>query len=1261
MENIIVNSNFSDSNDPNLYNPTYGWIAHNIGTTLYRDNFDNKKYYMSGGERNVYFDLPPGLYQKIDLSNYSYDVKLEIEYRISYYNEIAAQRQNDLISNLYIYEIGSCDSSTKIPVTNVRSYLVKENVKLYYDEVQIERGNDIVETGKLSITLPPGYYAIGFGSEFMDLTGEGFIANGKDINGLCVERLSANALELTSGSFKLASTSDFESWAVESVSYATDKNFACPITLEDNDVGIRVAYNHTLEQSMSEKNGYAVEFEIPEFTFSEQDAQTAKITGRLSFWYHSSLIGSEFAIYIYDRETGRGFWDDIIEIEENEWRQYVSEFGAFEGRYTLLIIPPKESYKSSYLMLNSIDCSLYIEVESSGGQGGKGTFEEPYNSYDGYIYYWSIKRCLFISNTVKFKNLFFVKINGKYYMSDDDIDGSLCINGFYNSSGVKLTNPDSTSDLRYFFDDGTMAVNESFAYGKRIYTADEFGICRHTSMIMSNIDLKLKDFDYNINSVIDMPRNISKTIIASFDKQSPPARLTVTSSNEDIVSGYVDILNNGLNTKYDEDGSYNESNTIIVTGHHLGTATITVSYENLDGTIISNSFDVFVRDTLDYYKNGESLVSLDFVYDVNYLLRGKSLDLRYILKPNSNLPIDWQIVDSVSAFTLEDGVLTAKDVNYLNTSCTVSISNYGSGMTDTCKIYLTQDPNSGLGSGGANYTYKKPVKIVFENAKNKMEAGEILTVKAITQDVNGSSVGVTQNVNWSSNKPSIANVDQTGTIMALNEGTAKITCTCVEDPYVKGEFEIQVVGYIPGVSENTGYIRLQKIELNMQEAVLLCPTPRTSGSGTDFPDERVSYEYLEYSLVPANTQEKNVEWVSDDPSLVMVDQNGRIYPNPDRKFTYGFKGSTYVRCKSKHTSYISAACKVNVCGWSEYEPIVYFSKSSVKTYVQDKTTIGYGVSNCSYITYHEDEYNVSVLKDNGSSTSSPLSFTNKTITFTPNEEGTFVLTATCVYDKDDFIKNRAVTGTCYVVATENIDQTPSVSETLELVYALEDGSYCLKYDVGNDTNNNFLHRVSIDNDEFKATTASQLIYNGEEHYYIFDKMAFPGTYEVRVRVVNGNYSKDTKEITVSIPEITNNKTSLENAKFHYDTVCDDIISYLKALIQDNTISAIENSEFDTRYRFFCIHYDNLKSMLDICINHIDERIKAEQAEMSTMATALTSDGTAVATYSMDEATNSNYKNVTDMDYYQNECIKALMQRVLELEAKLNELSNNNNN
>lgn len=1245
MKNVIVNGNFSESSDPNLYDPTYGWIAHNISTTTYRDNYYEKRYYMSGGEKKVYYDLPPGLYQKIDLSNYNYDVKLEIEYKISYFNEIAAQRQENLISNLYIYEISSYDSSTKIPVSNVRNYFVKKTVKLEYDEILIERGNNIEEEGELSITLPPGYYVIGFGADFVDITGEGFIADGRDLYGLSIEKLRAMALELTSGTFKLASTNDFEEWGIDSASFQTDKNFPCPISLEENDIGIKLSYNHTLEQSKSYKNGYAAEFEIPEFNFSSQDEQTARITGRLSFWFHSSLVGSTFAVYIYDRTLGQEQLYEEIEIEANEWTQYVTEFSAWEGRYTLLIIPPQESYSTSaYLMLNSIDCSLYVEVESSDIGGGKGTFEEPYNSYDGYIYYWSIKRCLFISNTVKFNSLFFVKINEKYYMSDDDIDGSLCINGFYNSNGVKITNPDSTSDLRYFFEDGTMAINESFAYGKRIYTADELGICRFTSTVMSKIDLKLEGYDYFINSVIDIPRNLSKTIIASFDKQCPYVKLTVTSSNEDIASGVV----SNTNLQYDDNGTYNESNTIRITGHHTGEATITIYCEALDGSIISNSFIVDVRDTLEYYKNGESIISLDFLYDENYIAGGESLDLKYRFKPNPNLPIDLQIVDPYNAFTLSDGVLTAKNVNYLDYSCTVSITNYGSNSVDTCKVYLTHKNQPSVSDKNKDNI---PVKIVFANVKNQMEVGEVIDVSAITNGEDDTPHGVTQAVTWRSSKSSVAMVDELGTITALNPGSATITCTCLENSYVKSSFEITVV---QGEGSN-----LQRIELNMTEAVLLIP-PTSYGR---------SSEFLSCSFYPETTNQKNVKWTSSDPSIVEVFDDGQIRTGYKVSNNTSYNGTVVtITCTSINNSNISASCRVTLLDSDSYQPMLYFQKSKLNVYVNEQIEIKYYKSNCNYIVYTKDSMSVSIARKDGQSTTAQISFDDDTIKTTIDSAGEYVLTATCLYINNALGSpyQKTLTNTLEINASES-SQTPSITKNLELLYALHNGSFVLRYYAQNDVSENFSHYLGIDS-TFYNIYADPLTYNDEQYYYIFgniadfDKMKVPDTYEVCVKVANyGTYTATTNTVTVTIPENEDNQRSLDAAKQDYDTATDDIINYLKNLIIDRTISSNENSEFDTRYKLFNINYDNLKTMLDICIEYIDSQIKEAQATMSLMASNISSNGIEMAAYSTDDYTNSNYKNVTDMDYYQNECIKALVQRVLELEARLNELANNNNN
>ena len=104
----------------------------------------------------------------------------------------------------------------------------------------------------------------------------------------------------------------------------------------------------------------------------------------------------------------------------------------------------------------------------------------------------------------------------------------------------------------------------------------------------------------------------------------------------------------------------------------------------------------------------------------------------------------------------------------------------------------------------------------------------------------------------------------------------------------------------------------------------------------------------------------------------------------------------------------------------------------------------------------------------------------------------------------------------------------------------------------------------------------------------------------------------------------------------------------------------EKSEFDTRYKIYCPNYYNLKYMLEFCIEYINSKISTAQAEMASLAETLNSSGVSVASYSEGDQTTSNYKNVSDLDYYQNECIKQLVNRVLQLEAKLNELTNNNN-
>ena len=1253
LKDIIVNGNFYNPNGP-----TYGWIAHNVSIKKYEEN-NFERYRLDGGTRNTYYDIPPGIYQKIDLSSYVYDVRLEIEYTIHYNKDVAASKpEEDLISNFYIYELSSYDSTTKIPVIGEAiNYTYKKDAKIYYSERTIQNGLHIVENDTVTITLPPGYYIIGFGTKFIDINGVGFIADGSELNGFCIEHIEVMASGLESGVVNLASTKDFEAYAIYADSRTRDNSYTCPDTLEDTDVYIRALSRNSLDDAISQKDGYGAYFSIQEV--DEIDANTI---GRISFWYRSNLtVGTQFAVCIYDTSLNSLYYSETITIQAlGQWVQCNLEFDAWEGDYLLLIVPPKESYDSGFLILNKIRCIVEMNISSSG-QGGKGTFEEPYNKYDGYVSYdledGGLYSCFFNPNdnvTIR-KDLFFAKINDRYYMSYEGyphFENQLCVNGFFNSNGEKVRNPSSTTDLRYFFNNGAMAVNESFAYGDDIYTADSYGICSVTSQIMKDITLTLQGFTYPIRSTIDVPRgSTDTTIIASFARQNPYVILNVTSSDESIASAAVV----SDDKKNDANGYYNESNTIKIQAWHLGTVLITVSYTNLDGTVVSNSFEVDVRDTREYGKANEN-VSLKFLYGLNYMSFSETLDLKYKITPlvSTNLPLDFQVVEAndrqIFSITSE-GVLSTSEVRELPYphSCTVYMTNYGSKKTTSCTINLTAPKGSSVNS---SFKKRMPVGIRFTNMPTEMSVGQTIDVKAETYGEDNAITNVTQDVYWSSSNASIVMINDYGTLTALKAGEATITCTCSEDPYVKKTIKIKIVGDATGED-----IVLQRIDLNMKEAVLL-------GSNVGDASGKMSCEFLEYTLFPGATQQKNVIWSSDNDSLVKVDQSGKIYCNRGRTYGADFKESTYVRCTSAHNPNISAACKVTACSWGTYHPIIYFSNSQIDAYVDELITIPYGRSNCSYIDYEEDICNITIKKSDGSSLGSAgsFSYTKNAISLTLREEGTYIITASCNYKKGN--TSRSISNTCTVKATKS-SLTPVITKDLELCYALHNGTCIMRYHVKNDVRENFSHFVGI-NGTYHSAFAYSFIYNDEDYYYIFDKenVKFPGKYDVCVRVVNnGIYSCETNSIVVNMPEIIeeDKQTSLGIAKLDYDKAINDIIAFLKNLITDGSITQKEDLEFNTRYEIFNANYENLKYMLDICIDYIDEQIKAAQAEMSTMATVLTSDGTAIATYSMGETTNSNYKNVTDMDYYQNECIKSLIQKVLELEAKLNELANNNNN
>jgi hypothetical protein len=242
------------------------------------------------------------------------------------------------------------------------------------------------------------------------------------------------------------------------------------------------------------------------------------------------------------------------------------------------------------------------------------------------------------------------------------------------------------------------------------------------------------------------------------------------------------------------------------------------------------------------------------------------------------------------------------------------------------------------------------------------------------------------------------------------------------------------------------------------------------------------------------------------------------------------------------------------------------------------------------------------------------------------------------------------------------DSPPVFVNNLSVEDTFYNGSYILRYTAEDDIDGEIMHEVFVDDNKTELKAYAH-IYNGTSYHYIFGKGLQSGTHSVYVNITDSSgQSVKSDTITLTLKDISNYsyKAVLEESKADsYDFYKNDIVNCLNTIIKDESILLTEKREFDVRYQKFCFAYEEFRFVLDTCIKYINNQISTQQAEIAAIAAGLTSDDTSVATYSEDDYTNSNYQNITDMDYYQNECIRELTNRVLQLEALLQELMNNN--
>ncbi len=1167
--------------------------------------------------------IMPGLYQLLDLSEYEYGAEITIGYSIRRDTNGYSYTSYRHGVDLYVYKASYIESTGEyVPTGGLFDYLYTRNPRM----------EDEWATYTDTFSLNKGYYLIGFTPELKYGTVSGverprtgdFHAIIDDIYG----EIEAKEPEITYGEiiFNGSFESQIDNWTYEEKAIEatirkdyTDRTFKYP-AYRLGDYYCNLYYKSGILEEDKEHFHYG----LKQHVLSKVNADAF-----FSFWhYTASKIPLTFKVCIY--ETRYHLHDDTYQLVEPAmfeetittsnagWNNYANIISLkYNTYYTVVFYPSNDSEAAAHgICLDNVSLASFGERVLSQ----YGSFENPLTTSDGFLKCntktdGSYSYSFYPYDPYLPDGEYFIKL----YLIMRGID-YICTNGKRDKSGFLLhyanemvQSPGNLEGMRYFFEDGHMAINTTFIYNGKSYIADETGALREYVLDIDYINLSPDISPIIINT------DQTKTITLTFNEQEVPCTLSVEISNTAIAT--VTGITKG-----------NSSNEVNILGKNMGKTTLRAWIINPDGTVIEKIFKIEVRDELpEEYKGAKIYIP----YKENSMKFSSSvyptLQVSYYILPEylSSMPIEWTSSNENVAVVDMSGLILAKSIG----ECTITAKNPYSGESVSFKLYVCA-------------IFEYALKIELSENDVSLAIGQTRHITTRTLNTDGSTKHVSQDVKWESMDTNVATVNKYGYITAVGRGTTDIVCKSVKHS-VSNAIRVVVTG---------SKIELQDIELDCYSIDFNSPYKGKSVK-------------IRCRPVPSNATDSDVIWASSDESLVRVTQGGYVYSPLEG----GIWAPAYITCTSKSRPDIVKVCEINFSHYAKGDGMIVTAfDTDLNTCIGRTLRIDYD-----YFINHKSSYvpncDVSVTKTLDVIMQTPTTVTleedsyGKYINFVATEVGTYYVELKLAYD-DNHSKTMSKIFTVHVYGA---DAAPVLKNDLTVLYALQNDSCILRCRMEDQVDELRDVNFFIDFNDgvgYEAISAyfepsSANIY---QYFFISGYQLTPGTeYQVKIKAIDSQgFETTTNATSLTIPLIKNNnhKEQLGNAKKDYDSAIAEVLDILNWLIvpNENIMPASRKADFFVYYRIFCYNYENLRDMLDQCIKIINSRIGTSQAEIASFSNTLSSGGVSIASYSEGDYTNSNYQNITDMDYYQNECIKQLVARVLELEARLDELTNNNN-
>lgn len=275
----------------------------------------------------------------------------------------------------------------------------------------------------------------------------------------------------------------------------------------------------------------------------------------------------------------------------------------------------------------------------------------------------------------------------------------------------------------------------------------------------------------------------------------------------------------------------------------VGEGTATITCKTTDGSNIVKSCEVTVHQQI-------SRITLDKTSETIYV--GNKLTITPTIMPENaeNSALVWSSSNDTVAKVSSTGEVTALAKGTVTITCSAAD---GLGAKATCRITVIELVKT----------------ISLSNSSLTMFKGKTAKLTASVLPATASNKSVT----WTSSNINVATVSS-GTITAVANGTATITCTANDGSGVKAVCKVMVVNPVTSIKLN-----YSSKTINVGKTATLVAT-----------------------VGPANAGNKTVSWTSSNPKVATVTSTGVVK-------AVG-RGSATITCTAKDGSGISASCVI---------------------------------------------------------------------------------------------------------------------------------------------------------------------------------------------------------------------------------------------------------------------------------------------------------------------------------------------------------------